>query len=169
VTTVVSGATYRFTPSASDDDGDVLTFSVENLPSWATFSSTSGELTGRPSDEHIGTHSNIVITVTDGADSAELGPFAITVEPFAHGVVTLRWDPPSVRADGSALTDLAGYKVYWGTTSGEYDESAEITSPAATSYVIEGLGRGTYYFSTTAVSAKGLESESSNETSVTIP
>ncbi|UCE75819.1 MAG: putative Ig domain-containing protein, partial [Gammaproteobacteria bacterium] len=76
---VAEGSAYVFRPSASDADGDSLTFSVQNQPSWASFSSSSGRLSGTPTANHVGTYDNITITVSDGSSSASLSPFSITV------------------------------------------------------------------------------------------
>ena len=46
---VNAGEYYSFTPTASDPDGDVLTFSVVGLPSWAGFNTTTGQLSGNVS------------------------------------------------------------------------------------------------------------------------
>ncbi|HEX7080395.1 MAG TPA: putative Ig domain-containing protein [Gammaproteobacteria bacterium] len=167
-TSVVIGSSYRFEPSASDDDGDSLTFEIQNLPEWAEFDTATGALTGTPDDGHVGTYSDIVISVSDGEATAELEPFAISVEAVANGAATLSWTAPTERTDGSPLTDLAGYRVYWGTESGNYTESVEVMSPGVTTHVVENLGPGTYYFVMTAVDSNGLESEYSNEASKTI-
>ncbi len=66
------GVAYQFTPSAQDDDGDTLSFTVTNLPNWASFNTATGAISGTPQNEHIGSYSNIVITVTDGGASAAL-------------------------------------------------------------------------------------------------
>src|SRR5690606_18679553 len=71
------GTLYSFTPTASDPDRDTLGFSIENRPSWATFSSSTGRLSGTPTSS--GTFSNIIITVSDGQATASLPPFSITV------------------------------------------------------------------------------------------
>ena len=74
--------------------------------------------------------------------------------------VTLAWDPNSE-------TDLAGYKVYYGTASGVF--GAPITLGKVTTYTVTGLAPGTYYFAVTAYNAAGLESGFSNEVFTTIP
>jgi hypothetical protein len=70
---------YSFTPTASDPDGDALTFSISNKPVWASFNALTGTLTGTPSSTDIGTTSNILIGVSDGAISSSLPAFTITV------------------------------------------------------------------------------------------
>jgi len=83
------------------------------------------------------------------------------------GQAILSWDPPATNTDGSALTDLAGYKIYYGTSSGNY--STVITVGNVTTYTITGLTDNiTYYFATTAYDSSGNESAFSNEVSKTI-
>jgi Putative Ig domain len=80
-TSATVGKSYVFQPSASDPNGDRLTFSIQNKPSWAAFSTTTGALTGTPTQ--AGTYSNIVISVTDGTLNAALAGFAIQVSTAA--------------------------------------------------------------------------------------
>ena len=49
------------------------------------------------------------------------------------GSATLSWAAPTKNEDGTALTDLAGYKLYWGTTPGSYPNSVTINNPGRTS------------------------------------
>ena len=73
------GSSYRFTPTASDPDGDNLSFSILNRPSWASFSTSTGTLSGTPGSSDAGSYENIRISVSDGSASATLGAFSITV------------------------------------------------------------------------------------------
>lgn len=76
---VYADGSYDFTPTNSDANGDTLTFSIENQPSWTSFDTASGRLYGMPLVEDIGTFSNITITASDGTDSSSLDAFAISV------------------------------------------------------------------------------------------
>src|SRR5262249_20862703 len=78
-TTAVVGESYTFTPRASDAQGATLTFSIVNMPGWASFDNTSGRLSGTPSSDSVGTFANIQISVSNGQATATLDPFAITV------------------------------------------------------------------------------------------
>ncbi|KYN86096.1 hypothetical protein ATY35_14655, partial [Vibrio cidicii] len=79
-TQVDEDSAYQFVPQASDNDpADTLTYSIANKPSWATFDTATGALSGTPSNSDVGTHAGIVISVSDGRVSASLPAFAITV------------------------------------------------------------------------------------------
>ncbi len=92
-----------------------------------------------------------------------------TVESIGTGSATLSWTAPTENEDGSPLTDLAGYKFYWGTTPGIYPNSVTINNPGITIYVIENLEPGTYEFVATAFNAVGGESAYSNTSTKIIP
>lgn len=160
---VVVGSQYNFRPNANDPDGDTLSFSIVNKPSWATFSTTSGRLRGTPGNGDVGTTANIQLSVSDGNFIDALAPFSITVEEAAVGSITISWTAPMQNDDGSPLTNLAGYRFYYGTASGEYSETIEVDSPGITSYVIENLAHGRYYLVMTSVNAADVESEYSSE------
>ncbi len=82
-TTVTVGSQYAFQPTASDPNGDSLTFSITNRPAWATFNTTTGRLEGTPAAANVGTTSNIVIGVNDGKASVQLPAFSIAVNAAA--------------------------------------------------------------------------------------
>ena len=166
---VVAGGDYSFTPSASDPDGDTLSFSVSGLPSWAAFDTATGRLSGTPGAGDVGVYTNIVISVTDGLASSSLAPFPITVEAVALGSATLIWVAPTENEDGTALTDLAGYRVLWGTTPGTYPNSVTIDNPGVSSYVVENLPPGSYEFVVTSFNAAGVESRRSEPATKVIP
>ena len=75
---------YSFTPSATDADGDSLTFSIVNKPSWATFETATGKLSGVPADSQIGSYPGISLSVSDGQSSTLLPAFSIEVVAYVH-------------------------------------------------------------------------------------
>jgi len=166
---VTANSAYDFTPNVSDADNDPLSFAIVGLPAWATFSASNGRISGTPGDGHIGNYAGIVITVSDGIDSATLGPFSILVEAVSLGSVTISWTPPTQNEDGTPLSDLAGYKIYWGTTPGTYPNSVTINNPGLTTYVIDNLAPGTYEFVSTSFNAAGTESRFSNTAARSVP
>ncbi|MEN8177859.1 MAG: putative Ig domain-containing protein [Pseudomonadota bacterium] len=79
ITYGAEGALYNFTPTSSDPDGDSLSFKIVNQPGWASFSTTTGTLSGSPAYTDAGVYAEILISVTDGQDTVSLPVFSITV------------------------------------------------------------------------------------------
>jgi hypothetical protein len=168
-TSVSANMAYDFTPTSTDPDGDTLTFSVENLPAWAVFNSKTGALSGTPEAGDVGTYANIIVSVSDGISSASLAPFSITVTPTGNGTATLDWSTPTENTNGSALTNLAGFHIYYGTSATHLNQTVRIANPGLTTYVISNLPSGTWYFSVNDYTSLGVESAISNVASLTIP
>jgi hypothetical protein len=168
-TSVNAGSAYSFQPNGADPDGDTLTYSIQNRPSWAAFNTSTGRLSGTPTAAHAGSYANIIISVSDGAASASLPAFAITVAQASTGSATLSWTPPTQNTDGSSLTNLAGFRIAYGTSSAALNQTIEIANPGLATYVVTGLNSGTWYFAVKAYSSAGVESELSNVASKTIP
>ena len=78
------------------------------------------------------------------------------------GSATLLWTPPTQNTDGTTLTDLVGYKLYWGNAPGDYPNSVRVDQPDIDTYIIAPLSTGTYYFVATAINANEIESRHSN-------
>jgi len=154
---------YSFTPTATDADNDPLTFSVQGEPSWLTIDAVSGALTGMPLLANVGSYSGIVVSVSDGSLSSSLPQFGVDVVQNADGSITISLTAPAQNEDGSALTDLAAYKFYYGTSPGSYSNQVRVDSPGITSYVLDNLTPATYYVVATAINANGVESTFSNE------
>ena len=159
-TSVVAGSAYSFTPTHTDPSGGTLVFSISNAPSWASFNTATGQLSGTPSASNVGATSGITISVSDGTTSATLAPFSVTVTqaPTTNGSATLSWTAPTTNTDGTPLTDLSGYRIYYGSSAGSMTQSAQITDPTATSYTVSGLTTGTWYFEIMAVNSANVDS-----------
>lgn len=164
-TTVMAGSAYTFQPTATDADGDTLRFSIKNKPSWASFNTSSGRLSGTPQANQAGRYAGIVISVSDGQVSVSLPAFTITVQAASTGTAELHWVPPTQNTNGTPLTDLSGFHVYYGRSAGGLDQVVSIQDPAATSYTVRGLESGTWFFAVRAVDSSGTESAPSNSAS----
>jgi hypothetical protein len=158
------GMAYRFVPTGQDADGDTISFSIENKPSWLRFNKSTGKLSGTPEARDMGVHGDIVISVSDGRSSTSMRPFSITVEASASGSATLTWNPPMFRMDGKPLNNgLAGYQIRYGKRSGNYSNQVNIESPGIASYVVDNLNSGTWYFTVLAYDKLGQFSDHSME------
>jgi len=84
------------------------------------------------------------------------------------GTVTLNWQPPTEYSDGAPLTSLAGYNIYYGSASQSYSQSIKVTNPGLTTYVVDNLPAGTYYFSIAAYDSTGAQSSFSREVAAAV-
>jgi hypothetical protein len=168
IRSLLAGSNYSFIPTASDANGDKLTFSIQNKPAWASFDPATGRLSGMPDLASVGAYRGITISVSDGSASAALPVFSIDVTQIALGNATLSWTAPTQNTDGSALTDLAGYRIYYGTNSADLSQSVTLDSPGVVTYAVNNLSPATWYFSVKAYSASNVESDFSQVASKTI-
>jgi hypothetical protein len=174
-TTATVGVAYSFQPSASGTNSG-LTYSIANKPSWATFSATTGQLSGTPASGDVGTDAGIVVTVAHGNASASLAAFTITVAaaaatnptPPTQGSATLAWAAPVQNTDGSAIANLSGYVISYGTSPSTLTQTVTVSDPTTTSYTIQSLVAGTWYFAVSAVESGGVSSALSSVVSTTI-
>ena len=168
-TTVKVGQEYSFQPTVSSAPasavaGNTVKFSIANSPSWAKFDTSTGKLTGTPNATQVGTYANIRISVSAAGTMATLPAFTIVVgEGNPKSNVTLSWQAPTENADGSPLIDLKGYKVHYGPRSKTYSQTIQVANPGLTTYVVQNLSSGNYYFAITAYNADGQESALSSE------
>jgi len=97
----------------------------------------------------------------------------IVLSPPGHaefdGSVTLSWTVPTENEDTSPLTDLAGYIIHYGTQAGQYSNTIYVDDPKITSYKVENLSPGTYYFSMTSINTDDVESALSDMVAKTVP
>ncbi len=165
---VAVGQSYSFQPVVSNLSSGSVTFSATNLPSWLSLNASTGRVTGTPSEADIGTYSGLILRASDGSSQTTLGPFTITVSAQGSGTASLSWMPPTTNSDGSALTDLVGFVVMYGESPAELTNTIEIDNPSVTTYVVESLIAGTWYFTAQAQNSRGARSEPSGVASKTI-
>jgi hypothetical protein len=158
------GRDYTFQPDWNDADGDELTFSATNLPSWAFLDTQTGQLYGTPGNTDVGVYESISIKVADASHEVSTREFSITVVGAATGVALLEWPAPVSKVDGSVLDDLAGFRVLYGHDPEDLDHSFYIADPNAHSFEFATLDAGTWYFAIVAVNAGGLEGPATTPT-----
>ena len=162
--TLHEGESMGFTVSATDGDvpAQTLTFSLDpGAPGGATIDPSTGLLIWTPTDvQRLGTYT-IPIRVTDDGSPAMSAFNTITVRVRGTVNVTLAWNP-------SPDSDIAGYRLNYGVTSGTYTHALDIGT--RTDATVTGLDEGvTYFFAAVSYNSFGLESQPSNEVSFTVP
>jgi hypothetical protein len=95
------------------------------------------------------------------ADGKRAGSTSHTFNVIEPAQVTLTWDPNSE-------PDLAGYKLYYGDSSGNYTNVIDVGNEIVCT-VNDLLPGETYYFTATAYNTQGFESDYSNEVVYTVP
>ena len=162
-TTVEAEANYYFEPKRSTSSS-MVTFKVTGLPTWAHFDSSTGALSGIPGLHDEGTTGHIVISASNDTASTSMAPFVIkvTAPAASTGAVLLSWQAPTENVDGSPISNLAGYHIYYGTDAEDLTSTITVNSASTTSYVVKGLQEGAYYFSVVAFNSDGLVSGKSN-------
>ncbi len=99
-----------------------------------------------------------------GGDSGSSGGITNLGNSGGSGTISLAWDAPTTNSNGSPLTDLAGYRIYYGTSSGLYAQSVDVGK--VTAYTLTGLTKGqTYFIAIAAYDISNNESGLSNEVS----
>ncbi|MDH3636635.1 MAG: fibronectin type III domain-containing protein [Gammaproteobacteria bacterium] len=103
-----------------------------------------------------------------GGGSSDSGDSGSSIVPRGNGTALISWTPPTENTDGSALTDLAGYRIRYGTSPGSYSVTITLNGSGLTSYLVENLGVADWYFVMTAFNSSGIESGYSPEVYKTI-
>jgi hypothetical protein len=114
----------------------------------------------------------LAASVLAGCHQDPTGVATVPVVPSATNkgtsTATLSWQAPTTNTDGAALTDLAGYRIYYGMNHDDLTQTVQLTGLGLQTYVIDGLGTGTWYFAIRAVTTVGVESALSDVVSKTI-
>jgi len=107
--------------------------------------------------------------IDGGTTSPTTDPTPTTPPPTAAaGSITLSWVAPATNADGTPVSDLAGYRVYYGNASGNYSDNVTVSSPSTLTTTISNLPANTYYVVVRAFNTVNMESQASMEVSKTI-
>jgi hypothetical protein len=172
-TSVAAGSPYAFQPSARDAYGEPLSFSVKSKPAWASFSIATGRLYGTPTKAQAGTYSNVQISATNGKLAAALPAFSITVQngvtsSTSTGSARLYWLTPTKNTNGTPVTNLAGVRIYYGTSASNLSHVVQVPSPE-TAYTVGNLAAGVWYFAAAAYTTTGMQGARSSVASKTIP
>ena len=146
-------------PVVADGGVTTLTWSSQNADSCTASGGWSGSK--NPVDsEQVGP-----ITAATTYTLSCSGPGGTAIEMLTVAIATtigLDWVAPTENVDGTPLTDLAAYRIYYGSGSRSYDDFLDVTDPTATSYAVDVIS-GTYYVAMTAIDGDGNESAYSNE------
>jgi hypothetical protein len=103
-----------------------------------------------------------------GSTTPTTPPSTPPTTPVTGTAVSLAWVAPTQNSNGTPISDLAGYKIHYGTASANYTKVVAVSNPSLSRYVLDSLESGTYFFAITAYNSKGIESTLSGEISATL-
>jgi hypothetical protein len=92
--------------------------------------------------------------------------------PAGTGTASLSWTPPTENTDGSALTNLAGFRIHYSTVGDagpSLSKTIDVGNAGAMTYVVSGLSAGPWAFAVEAYNAQGHTSLPSNTVTKIVP
>jgi fibronectin type III domain protein len=89
-------------------------------------------------------------------------------QSVSGGSATVSWEAPTTNTNGTALTDLSGYRIYYGSSANDLNQMIPVETIGIQTYVVDGLTAGTWYFAVRAVTSAGTESALSSVVDKTI-
>lgn len=160
-----SAIALLFAGVAAAQSAGVITFSsnkassngaYEPTLSWSTSpAARSCRASGGWSGTKAGSGRQVIPTINATTN------YSLTCD-WGEGSATVRWSAPTSNTDGTALTNLARYKIRYGTNRSSLDKSVLVDDPARRSLTINSLTAGTWYFSVRAINSANVESADSN-------
>ena len=115
---------------------------------------------GGNSGSVTGTTGTTTTSSTGSTTSSPKSSTSSTASSTATGKISLSWTAPVSRTDGTPLSmsEIAGYRVHYGTSPGKYPNHVNITNGSLQSATVTGVPVGTYYVAMSTYDASGLES-----------
>jgi hypothetical protein len=156
------GQSYSFTPTVSDPTKRPLQFVIQNKPAWATFSTSTGQLSGTPTAAAAGaTYNSIEIVAEDGVAQAAMIFSVKVATATTAGQAKVTWTRPTKNTNGTALTNLAGYRLHFGTSPSNLSSVVQLPNASLATYTVSNLLAANWYFAITAYTTTGVESSMS--------
>jgi hypothetical protein len=145
-----------------------LKWSSTNATSCTASGGWSGTMptSGTQTSGVIGSSTTFTLSCMGAGGTAVLSTTVTVAAPT--GTATLSWSAPTTNTDGTPVTTLTGYHIYYGVTQGALTQSLAVNGAATTTYEVTGLTTGTWYFAIAADAADGTESAQSSIGSKTI-
>ena len=170
-TTGLPTVTINASPSTVASGGKTtITWSARNATACTGSGAWSGNeaLSGSKATGALTTDLTFALTCSGaGGSASQSATVSVTTAPVT-GYATLSWAAPTTNTNGSPLSALAGYHLYYGNSASALTKSVAVSGAKTTSYEISGLTAGTWYFAVAADAADGTESAQSAVGSKTI-
>jgi len=116
-------------------------------------------VTGAQSTGPLTATTTYTLACTNGAGATATASVTITV---ASGSANLSWTAPTQNTNGTPVTPLSGYVIYYGQTQSQLLDTKAVSGATTTTASVTGLTAGTWYFEVAAVAADGTQSPPSS-------
>lgn len=153
-----TAGTITFTAATTTGDGKVTPVLTWSTTPAATSCAASGDWTGTKAASGTQTLPDITKSAT----------YNLTCTWGAKNSAVLTWTAPTQNTDGTTLTDLAGFHVYYGDTAVNLNQTATVTGATVKTTTIQPLAAGTWFFAISAFNARNIDSERSAPVSITL-
>ena len=167
VATPVPTLSFSASPgSVNSGDSTTLSWAGTDVTSCTASGDWSGNkvTAGSETINAIAADSQFILTCS-GTGGSVNRTVNVTVLQSGSGTALLSWTPPTQNTDGSPLEDLAGYKIHYGNSSGNYSETITLDNPGLSSYLVENLVPADWFFVVTSFNTLSIESSYSLEVS----
>jgi VCBS repeat-containing protein len=154
---------------AGSRNGDYGSLMIDTAGNWSYAASNTQAAIQNLADGQTVSDS-LVVNSVDGTEHTVVIAIRGADEASTTAEVTLSWTAPAEREDNSALSlsAIAGYRIYYGASQGQYSDNVTINDSSATDYTFADLPAGTYYFVVTTIDTDGLESQYSDPVSLSL-
>ncbi len=168
----VPQVTFTASPTKVQEGGNaVLTWKASNAYACRGYGPWEGSegLEGSSTTNGLSATTTFVLTCFNSSGAKTSKKATVTVvDAAAAGTATLSWNAPTSNVNGTPITPLSGYTIYYGNSEGSMTQSLVVSGAAATSAEITGLASGTWYFAVSADAADGTQSAKSDVGSITL-
>ena len=168
----IEDQSFDFTVPASAfddvDSGDVLTYSLKTgAPDWLSINATTGQITGTPENDDVGTHT-ITVIASDSSNASAESSFTLNVVNSADAAVISGDDTDAVSEDTSATLTASGTLSVIDPDAGESGFTAETVNGSYGSLTIDAAGNWTYSADNSQAAIQSLEDGASATDSITV-
>ena len=160
-----AGDAITLSSSVNNLDADALTYHWEQISGDAvSLTEDDKDYLAFTTTENDTLAFNVTATDSEGIEYTDtINVTVLPIDESTQGSVQISWNAPTENEDGSSLTNLAGYKIYYGQSEVALDISVLINDSQQTTYKINNLEYDhTYFFCVAARNTQGLESECSD-------
>lgn len=158
--------TFTASPTSVQQGGSaVLTWSASNAYACHGYGPWDGSepVKGNSNTNGLTATTTFVLTCFNSSGAKASAKATVTVaNPGVSGTATLSWNAPTSNTNGTPVTPLQGYTIYYGNSEGSMTHSLAVSGAATTGAEISGLGSGTWYFEVAADAADGTQSAPSD-------